>query len=99
MAVTARKRTLQTTTVRLPKVLYDEARSAVREGRTAAGSLNELLVESLGEKLKHLRRVHLDAEFVGMRGDSNYRKESELLAEQFATNDRETIEAIEKVKP
>jgi len=91
MPATARKTSLQTTTVRLPKGLYEEARALVETGKTDATSLNELLVDSLGEKLRQLRRAHIDQAFVGMRNDVKYRKESEVLAEQFATNDVETV--------
>ena len=98
MPATARKTSLQTTTVRLPRGLYDEARVAVEKGKTNATSLNELLVESLGEKLRQLRREHIDSEFVGMRNDAKYQRESKVLADQFATNDLETLKTAEKIK-
>ena len=89
---------LVTTTVRLPRQLYDEARQVVEKGKTEATSLNDLLVRSLGEKLRQLRREHVNAEFVGMSTDAQYQRESEVLAEEFASNDRTTFRSAEKEK-
>jgi hypothetical protein len=87
---------LQTTTVRLPKRLYDEARCVVEKGATEANSLNDLLVNSLREKLMQVRRDRIDAEFTEMKNDVHYHRESELLAQQFASNDGETLRSAEK---
>lgn len=94
MPATANK--LQTTTVRLPRRLYEEARQAVEQGSTNAASLNELIVEALRNRLKQLRRAAIDAEFAEMRNDSKYRRESDLLSDQFATNDRDSLWSVEK---
>ena len=48
---------LQTTTVRLPKRLYEEDRLVVKKRATEATSLNEPLVSALRDKLKQLRRA------------------------------------------
>jgi hypothetical protein len=93
MPAPARKRTLQTTTVRLPRRLYEEARSAVEKGTAEASSLNDLLVDSLSEKLKQLRRKQIDAEFVEMKDDARYHHESDQLAQEFDSNDRDTLAA------
>ncbi len=96
MPATAHKHSLQTTTVRLPRWLYDEARKAVEDRRTDATSLNELLVNSLNATLKKLTREEIDADFASMRNDAQYRRESDNLAEQFATNDAETLKSAER---
>jgi Arc/MetJ-type ribon-helix-helix transcriptional regulator len=93
------KPNLQTTTVRLPRQLYEEARGMVETGAANASSFNELLVDSLDEKLKQLRRSRIDAEFAGMRADAQFNRESELITEQFSTNDRETLRSPRKGKP
>ncbi len=97
MPATARKSALQTTTVRLPKGLYEEARTVVRERSTEANSLNDLLVQSLSARLKQIRRQHIDLEFSQMKNDLQYRQQAESIAEQFATNDRETIWSAENI--
>ena len=99
MPATARKSDPQTTTVRLPKRLYEEARTVVRLRSTDANSLNDLLVESLSVRLKQIRRKQIDDEFSMMKNDAQYRRESELIAEQFAANDRETIRSVQKANP
>ena len=96
MPATAHKHSLQTTTVRLPRWLYDEARKAVESRRTDATSLNELVVNSLNATLKRLTREEIDADFASMRSDAQYRRESDNLAEQFAKNDAETLKSAER---
>jgi len=88
----------KTTTVRLPRRLYEEARQAVEQGCTNASSFNDLLVEALRARLRQLRRARIDAEFAQMRNDAQYSRESHVLAQQFATNDRDTLRVAEKVK-
>jgi Arc/MetJ-type ribon-helix-helix transcriptional regulator len=90
---------LQTTTVRLPRQLYEEARGMVVTGAANASSLNQLLVDSLDQKLKQLRRSRIDAEFAGMRTDAQFHRESKLIAEQFSANDRVTLRSPRKGKP
>jgi len=92
------KSSLQTTTVRLPRHLYEDAQRALENGATEATSLNELLVQSLEERLKRLRRELIDREFIHMRNDRRLQQESERIAGQFASNDRETIRKSEKRK-
>ena len=96
MRASMRKTRLQTTTVRLPKRLYEEARSVVAKGSTDARSLNDLLVDALDERLKQLRRERIDAEFSGMRTDARYQHESTAIAEQFAAADYEALCSAEK---
>jgi hypothetical protein len=96
MSVTAPKSSLLTTTVRLPKRLYEEARSALEKGEADASSLNDLLIKSLEEKLKQLRRESIDAEFAEMRNDAQYHRESLAIAQEFASSDGETLRLAEK---
>ena len=98
MPTTAHKSNLQITTVRLPRSLYQEAKSVVEKGITPASSLNDLLVDSLSEKLKQLRRQRIDAEFAGMKHDIAYQRESASLSEQFSGNDAETLRLAERGK-
>jgi len=98
MPATSRKSTLQTTTVRLPRRLYEEARRALEKGDTAASSLNDLLVQSLEERLKRLHRELIDREFEQMKNDRQYQRESEVIAKQFAASDRETLRVADESK-
>jgi hypothetical protein len=98
MSAAARKSALQTTTVRLPRRLYEEARHALEKGETEAGSMNELLVQSLEQWLQRVRREWIDREFTQMKNDAQYQRESAAVAKQFASNDRETLRSAEKDK-
>jgi hypothetical protein len=98
MPATARKSALQTTTVRLPRRLYEEARHALEKGETEAGSLNDLLVQSLEAWLQRVRREWIDREFAQMKNDPQYQRESAAVAKQFASNDRETLRSAERDK-
>jgi len=96
MSATAHKSSLLTTTVRLPKRLYEEARGALEKGKAGASSLNDLLIKSLEEKLKQLRRESIDTEFAEMRNDAQYHRESLAIAKEFASSDGETLRLVEK---
>ena len=95
MPAAARKSKLQTTTIRLPRSLYEEARSAVEKGATGSRSLNDLLVDSLTERLKQLRRQRIDAEFAGMKNDVQYQRGSTAMAEHFAASGWEALRLAE----
>jgi hypothetical protein len=96
MPATARKAALQTTTVRLPRRLYEEARRALEKGETDANSLNDLLVQSLEERLQRVRREFIDREFAKMKTDAHYHRESAVIAKQFVSNDLETLRSANK---
>jgi hypothetical protein len=87
---------LQTTPVRIPKRLYEEARSVVETGASEARSLNDLLVDSLSQKLKQLRRERIDAEFAGMKNDGESQRQAEAMADEFAYSDWEALRSAEK---
>lgn len=58
--------------------------------------MNDLLVESLSDRLKELRRDQIDAEFAHMKTDEQYQRESETLSDDFATSDWEALQSAEK---
>ena len=78
----------QTTTIRLPKFLYEQARKAVTEAGVAA-SLNEFLVDAVAERLRQFRNRQIDAAFAGMAEDEAYRQEATALAGSFELSDWE----------
>jgi hypothetical protein len=78
----------QTTTVRLPKQLYEQARTAVKEAGAASG-INDFLIEALQEKLRQLREQEIDRAFAQMGQDEGYQNESVALTRSFARSDWE----------
>jgi len=98
MPITAKKTGFQTTTVRLPKVLYKEAKAVIEDGEGDSRSFNDFMVASLAEKLRQVRRKRIDDEFSAMRRDADYARESQVLADEFEANDRETLRSTRKVR-
>src|SRR5579864_6462011 len=83
-----------TTTVRLPRTVYEELRSVVQKqkrGSSGAGSLNDLIVSAVKAYLKLYERRRIDTAFAGMAGDADYQKEAALLAEEFEYSDWEAL--------
>ncbi len=84
-------RELKTTTVRLPRALYDQAKGAIRAEGARVASLNDLIVTALKAYLQMLDRRRIDAAFAGMAEDADYQKEAQLLAEEFVYSDWEAL--------
>ena len=85
MAV-ARRKEYQNTTVRLPKRVYDLAKTAVKQSE-AASSFNDFVVQAIEQKLQQLTESEIDAAFAHMAGDPAYQHDAVALAEQFARSD------------
>ena len=83
----------RTTTVRLPRPVYDQARSVVDTecGGRARISLNDLIVTAITAYLKMYKRKQIDAAFAGMAEDADYQKEAQLLTEEFEYSDWEAL--------
>lgn len=86
----------QTTTVRLPKDLYEQARTAVKEAG-AASSINDFMVEAVEEKLRQLREQEIDRAFAEMRSDHDYQRDAVDLARSFARSDWEAFRSANAV--
>ena len=82
---------LQATTVRLPRVLYEEARTAVRQAGAAA-SMNDFLVEAVEEKLRQIREQEIDEAFAEMGQDKQYQAEALALTRSFESSDWEAYQ-------
>ena len=83
----------RTTTVRLPRSVYDQARCIVDKesgGRTRI-SLNDFFVTAITAYLKMYKRKQIDAAFAGMAEDADYQKEAKLLLEEFEHSDWEAL--------
>jgi ATP-dependent protease HslVU (ClpYQ) peptidase subunit len=86
---TAAKKQYQNTTVRVPRDIYQRARSVVQ--RTQA-SFNEFVVQAIEEKVHRLSEAEIDAAFAGMAADAEYQREAIALAKEFEKSDWEALE-------
>ncbi|MFI5115530.1 MAG: hypothetical protein ACHP8B_02405 [Terriglobales bacterium] len=83
-----------TTTVRLPRPVYDQAKCVVDKEKGGAGpvvSMNDLIVLAITAYLKMYKRRQIDAAFALMAEDAEYQKEASLLAEEFQYSDWEAL--------
>lgn len=69
------------TTLSLPADLLKAVDRAVEEGR--ARSRNALIASAIRRELELPARVAIDAAFVAMADDEDYRRESEALEKEF----------------
>ena len=81
-------------TVRLPRPLLKEAEGLIRASGHCE-SLNDFIVRSMRLRIEVLKRKELDARFAGMSEDTDYQKEANLLAEEFAGSDWEAAKLLE----
>jgi hypothetical protein len=86
---TARK--YQTTTVRLPKHVFEQAkRIAVRY---EASSFNEFVIQAIEEKVRRLSEAAIDASFAQMATDPDYQRDATATAREFETSDWEALQS------
>ena len=90
MSFAARKQ-YQNTTVRLPRQVYERAKTVVV--KSEASSFNEFVVQAIEEKVRRLTEAEIDAAFAQMAHDSNYQRSSIALAGEFAKSDWEALES------
>jgi hypothetical protein len=88
----ARKKEYQNTTVRLPKRVYQLAKTAVQGGE-GASSFNDFVVQAIEKKLRELGEAEIDAAFAHMAGDSQYQRDAVALTKEFETSDWEASRA------
>ncbi len=88
-----------TTTVRLPRSVYEQAKCVVNKEKGGSGpvvSMNDLIVLAITSYLKMYKRRQIDAAFAAMAEDAEYQKEASLLAEEFAHSDWEALKIGEE---
>ncbi len=97
MTLTPKKET-RTTTVRLPRSIYDQVRCVVEREKEVSGSasLNDFFVAAIRTYLRICRRHQIDAAFAGMVEDTDYQKEAELIAKEFEHSDWEALRLEEE---
>lgn len=96
----ARPKKTFTTTVRLPRPVYEQAKSIVDKEKGVSGpvmSMNDLIVHAITAYLKMYKRREIDSMFAYMAEDVDYQKEASLLAEEFAQSDWEALRIGEDV--
>lgn len=86
----AQKTRYQNTTVRLPKQVYERAKTAIV--RSQASSFNEFVVQAIEEKVRRLTEAEIDAAFARMADDPDYQRDSIALARAFERSDWEALE-------
>jgi hypothetical protein len=84
------------TTVRLPRTVYEKAKSLVDQGKTEVATFNELVVEALVAYIKSARRSQIDKAFAGMGADKNYQLSALAMSAEFDQSDWEAFEMTER---
>jgi hypothetical protein len=91
MTLPARKQEYQTTTVRMPKKIYEAAKNVV-EMREEVSSVNEFIVEAVKDKLREISEADIDAAFAEMANDPDYQRDAIAMANEFAKSDWEAFQ-------
>ena len=75
----------QSTTVRLPRLVYERAKKVLR--RAQVSSFNEFVVQAIEEKMKRLSEAEIDAAFAQMAHDPVYQRDATALTREFEHSD------------
>lgn len=94
MPLRVKKAKLQVTTVRVPSSLYNKAKAIVAQGTEEASSLNDLIVDSLRERLRKILEAQIDAEFAEMKNDRCYQKHATAIALEFEHSDWDALKIV-----
>ena len=87
---TAAKKQYQNTTVRVPRHVYEQARTVIERGQ--ASSFNEFVVQAIAEKVHRLTEAEIDAAFSQMASDSDYQRNAIAMATEFEKSDWEALQ-------
>ena len=79
------KKQYQNTTVRMPKHVFDRAKTAVSQSQIS--SFNEFVVQAVEEKVRRLTEAEIDSAFAQMADDPQYQRDSIALAREFEKSD------------
>jgi hypothetical protein len=90
----ARRKQYQNTTIRLPRGIYDQTKTAIKKSE-AVPSFNEFVVQAIKEKLHKLTESEIDEAFAGMANDPDYQRDSIALMKEFEPSDREAWHATD----
>ena len=81
------------TTIRLPRTVYQRAKSLIEEPGSDIHTFNDLVVEALQAFLRAARRRRIDDAFSMMSSDTAYQEEALKVAEEFEASDWESLAA------
>lgn len=84
------------TTIRLPRPLYQRAKSFVKEN-DALSTINDFFVSAVSFYLKTLERRRIDAAFLGMAEDAAYQKQAKRIADEFELADWEALQQADEL--
>jgi hypothetical protein len=82
-------------TIRLPKSLFEEVERIIKYSRRGE-STNDFIVKSMQLRISILKRRELDAKFSGMSKDADYKRDAQLMAEEFESSDSETAKLLDE---
>jgi hypothetical protein len=93
-----RSSTTRTTTIRLPRAVYENAKEILdtQPDKTKTLSLNDLFVDAIKMYIHLQRRKRIDDAFAGMATDMAYQREALRLAEDFSLSDWEALKTEER---
>lgn len=95
VSVTTRKERVRAT-VRMPRMLYDEARNFVQKEASSAENINDFFVAAICAYVRLLKRKREDALYSKMAEDANYQQQAMLISEEFSESDWEALEIAER---
>ncbi len=96
MQETEAKGTRIQTTIRLPRKVYQRAKSLLDEPGTEIETFNDLVVEALQAFVRAARRRQIDEAFSRMSTDAAYQQEAVKMAEEFEDSDWEALAAVKR---
>lgn len=83
------------TTVRLPRSIYERAKSLAGQGPEDVNTFNDVVVAALAHYLGEARRRQIDRAFEGMAGDQDYQRTARLIEAEFSASDWEAFQTAE----
>jgi hypothetical protein len=93
MAPAITSRASRATTVRLPRLVYDQAKQFVESEKNTASplSLNDFFAAAIQAYIKLHQRRQIDAAFASMAEDADYQNEASLLEAEFEASDWDAL--------
>jgi hypothetical protein len=84
------------TTVRLPRPIYENAKSLLDGNVRDVRTFNELVITALRAFIRLTKRKQIDQAFAAMAEDAHYQKEARVIAADFEESDWEALELADK---
>lgn len=81
------------TTITISESLVQQVDKLISQGEIK--TRNQFIVEALEDKVRQIRDLQLDEEFVGMADDMEYQQEALEIEQKFTSSDYEVIKITE----